>query len=109
MFTAFSGYDSQCMALEEWRDVKGFEGQYQVSNIGRVRSLTRNAIVQLPRKRSYIRNYKGRILRQKADKDGYLLVQLGKSCTAKVHRLVASAFVENPNNLPRLRDQKYSW
>lgn len=100
VFTAFSGYDSQCMALEEWRDVKGFEGQYQVSNIGRVKSLTRTAQVRLPRERSYIRRYKGCLLRQKTDKDGYLLVQLGKSYTAKVHRLVASAFIENPNNLP---------
>ena len=100
-FTAFSGYDSQCMAQkEEWRDVKGFEGQYQISNTGRVKSLTRRGRVQLPKERSYTRNYKGRILRQKTDKDGYLLVQLGKSCTAKVHRLVAIAFIKNPNNLP---------
>lgn len=99
VFTAFSGYDG-IIDGEEWRDIKGFESCYQVSNLGRVRSLTRKILIQLPSGKSYYRISKGRILHQKRDKDGYLLVGLGKNATRKVHRLVAESFVTNPNNLP---------
>jgi hypothetical protein len=82
---------------EEWRDVVGWEGLYQVSNLGRVKSL--------PRPRNAIHPYitKERILRpRKVGKDReYLSVALcyeGKYKQEKVHRLVAKAFVPNPNN-----------
>ena len=77
---------------EQWLDIIGYEG-YQVSNLGRVKSLG---------------NYKTRkekILKQCIDKDGYLQVQLcknGKIKTFKVHRLVAQAFIPNPDNLPQV-------
>lgn len=99
VFTAFSGYDD-IVDGEEWRDIKGFEGCYQVSSWGRVRSITRKILIKLPSGKSYYRLSKGRILNQKRDKDGYLLVGLGKSTTRKVHRLVAESFVANPSNLP---------
>jgi hypothetical protein len=80
-------------AGEEWRPVKGYEGLYEVSNFGRVKSL------------KYHRTGTERILKPKKDKDGYLVVNLykdGKAKTHKVHRLVATAFLPNPHNLPEI-------
>ena len=65
---------------EIWKDVKGYEGLYQVSNFGNVKSLIRNKILKL----SYSHN-------------GYRLVSLRRK-TFRVHRLVAEAFISNPNN-----------
>ena len=76
---------------EEWRDVVGWEGLYQVSNEGNVRSLFDG---YYPRIRS---------LNKKLDRYGYLSVCLtkkGKSWYKTVHRLVAEAFIPNPNNYP---------
>lgn len=74
---------------EIWKDIKGYEGKYQVSNLGNVRSL----------------NYRGsgkvKLLRQTSDKKGYKRMSLyknGKMKTCRVHRLVAIAFLPNPNN-----------
>lgn len=100
VFTAFSGYDSQCLALERkeiWRDIKGYEGLYQVSNLGRVKRLAGLRMY----KNSPSRYFNERILKPKKDKNGYLLVGLSKNgATLKVHRLVANAFIPNPNNYP---------
>lgn len=83
---------------EEWRDVEGYEGFYQVSNLGRARSLDR-----------YINNgkferlIKGRLMKFFYDKDGYAKVSLCKNNSNKnpfVHRLVSKAFIPNPNNYP---------
>lgn len=80
---------------EEWRDITGFEGLYQVSNLGRVRSLPKTGSG----------GHNGIILSQNKDKDGYLLVHLyinRKRISCKVHRLVAKAFIPNPNNLAQI-------
>lgn len=72
---------------EIWKDIEGFEGLYQVSNMGRVRSLRRNIIL------------KNRIT------SGYEMVLLYTNNIRKnylVHRLVAHAFIPNPNNLPQV-------
>lgn len=79
---------------EIWKDIKGFEGRYQVSNLGRVRSL------DWPR-------HKGRVLVLKIGKKwGYYIVNLahasGHIKTVNVHRLVAIAFIPNPDNLPEV-------
>lgn len=82
--------------MEEWKDIKGYEGIYQVSSYGRIRSLDR--IVERKTGNYHI---EGRILRQNDDTHGYLKVNLtkhDKKKTFKVHRLVAQAFIENPNN-----------
>lgn len=75
--------------LERWRAVPGYEGSYEVSNLGRVRSLSR--ITDRGRK------WRGRIMTPAVmGSNGYLIVSLwreGKQRTALVHRLVLSAFV----------------
>lgn len=71
------------MVDEIWRNVKNFEGLYQVSNFG------------------IVRNIKGKILKQHKSKDGYFCVGLSSNCTRRyyfVHRLIAEAFLPNPDN-----------
>lgn len=84
---------------EVWKDIKGYEGLYQVSNMGRVRSLDRYVNHNYVNKKLI----KSKIRKFSTDKDGYKGVTLckdGIQKTYKVHRLVAEAFLQNPNNLP---------
>ena len=81
--------------LEEWKDIKGYEGLYQVSDLGRVRSLDRIDAAGHRRK--------GKILKLYKNKDGYLQAELYKNGIRKnphVNRLVAEAFCPNPESLP---------
>lgn len=73
--------------MEIWKDCKGYEGKYQVSNKGRVWNVNTQ-----------------RYLKGSYDKDGYIIVHMyaknGKDKREKVHRLVALTFIDNPNGLP---------
>lgn len=72
------------MDQEIWKDIDGYKGLYQISNLGRVKSLRQN-----------------RIMKPSSNEKGYLRVGLTKNKeykTVKVHRLVAIAFISNPHN-----------
>lgn len=88
------------MQNEIWKDVPGFPG-YQVSNAGRVKSMFRR--VNGPKKNGRIVQEK--ILKPASVKDGYFAVSLhigGKRKTKTIHRLVALAFIPNPDNKPEI-------
>jgi hypothetical protein len=77
--------------MEIWKDVKGYEGIYQVSNLGRVKSLSRHRIFE-----NYKQPMKEKILKSCKNGRGYLLVTLCKNKSRKskqVHSLVADAFI----------------
>lgn len=83
---------------EEWRDIYGYEGCYQISNVGRVKNLKRAV-----QNRSCMAIKRERIMKLSVDKDGYYKVCLCKNNikqTRFVHRLVATAFIQNPNQYP---------
>ena len=85
--------------MEIWRDIKGYEGLYQVSNLGRIKSLEK--IINANFKYGNTHNYKEKILKPFKETRGYLKVRLYKNGVAKnykVHRLVANAFL-GENNL----------
>lgn len=76
--------------IEEWKDIKGYDGLCQVSNLGRVKSLKFG---------------KERILKTGVDRYGYISVNLyknNKRKLCKVHRLVAQAFIPNHENKPQV-------
>lgn len=88
---------------EIWKDACGFEESYQVSNLGRVRS--KNRIIRFCRNsKKETRFQKGKLMKTRLDKDGYVIVSLqttnGKSKTIRVHRLVLNTFSNNKNKLP---------
>ena len=87
------------MDAENWLPVVGFEGYYEVSDRGRVRSLDRVGF----RRDGHRYSKKGRILSRGTDQCGYPFSDLrknGSARTRRVHRLVAEAFIPNPDNLP---------
>lgn len=83
---------------EIWRDVPKYEGLYQVSNLGRIKSLERRVPIKNGK---FTRYYKECILSKVLGKRGYYVVSLGRRAQNKtVHRLVALAFIPNPKNKP---------
>jgi hypothetical protein len=74
--------------MEHWKDIVGYEGRYQVSDLGRVRSLKFG---------------KEHVMKGRPNTNGYLYVALfkdGKARNCSIHRLVAEAFIPNPCGLP---------
>ena len=76
---------------EIWKDISDYEGLYQVSNTGKIKSL------------NYRHTGREKIMKHSVNNKGYLIVKLWKNRKVKsfrLHRLVAEAFIPNPNNLP---------
>ena len=94
------------MEEEVWKPIKDYEGLYEISNLGRVKSL------------NYKKTGKEKILKNVENNYGYLMVGLTKNGKQKlflVHRLVAEAFIPNPENKPcidhinTIRTKNYVW
>lgn len=88
------------MTEEIWKEIEGYAGLYEVSNLGRVRSLDRR--VNTPGGKRVI---PGRIIKTRLNKQGYNIVTLTvnrEPRTFRVARLVASAFIPNPDSLPQV-------
>jgi hypothetical protein len=90
---------------EVWKDIKGFEGRYQVSNMGRVRSLDHTTLIKRDGYKDCTVFFRGKILTPMLN-SGYYRVSMspgnGKKRPYLVHRLVAEAFIPNPNHLPMI-------
>lgn len=87
--------------LEEWRSVVGYEGQYEVSSFGQVRSVDRTVY-----QKGGVWRYRSYLLSQDVNKRGYHRVVLSrdnKRRTVSVHRLMGEAFLDNPSGLPFVR------
>ena len=86
---------------EIWKDVVGYEGYYQVSNLGRIRSIDREVID----KNGVKKPIHGKIMHPVFHSDGYPSISLSRNGICKrlkIHRLVALAFIPNPDNLPEV-------
>lgn len=85
--------------MEQWKDINNYEGLYQVSNFGRIRSLKRETISS-NQYSSFKKQANEIILKQSINKHGYcsiILSKNGKNKWYSVHRLVACAFIDNSN------------
>ena len=86
--------------MEQWKNVVGFEGLYEVSNLGRIKN-----VVRITNNRCGKYYMGGKILKQSVYGKGYLHISLWKNkCryTIPVHRIVAEAFIPNPNNFSQV-------
>lgn len=89
------------MKAELWKPVKAYEGAYEISNLGRLRSLDR----WVNSKNNSKALKKGKLKKPTLNQYGYYTVRLFKNQKAKnysMHRLVAEAFIENPKNKPQI-------
>ena len=86
---------------EIWKDIKGYEGIYQISSFGRVKSMEREV-----GSRNNTRRLREKMLSQFLSSAGYPTVNLYKDSNLKasyVHRLISEAFIPNPENKPQVK------
>lgn len=91
-------FDLTPLKNEEFRDIENFEGLYQISNYGRVKSLER-----FKRNHTKVQKVEEQILKSHLNNRGYYYAMLNKEGEQNhktIHRLIAQAFIPNPNNLP---------
>ena len=104
--------DEGAEGAEVWRPVKGFEGVYEVSSAGRVRSVNRIRYLKSRRGKIVARQLRGNIMRVRDNGHGYKVLILrnrktGERKSCYVHRLVAEAFIRNPQELPVINHLDY--
>lgn len=86
---------------EIWKDIQGYEGFYQISNLGNVKSLER----VVDKGNGILQHRKERIMNKRESVDGYYIAKLNvnkKSTSIAIHILVARHFIDNPNNYPEV-------
>ena len=86
---------------EIWKDIQGYEGFYQISNLGNVKSLER----VIDKGNGILQHRKERIMNKRESVDGYYIAKLNvnkKSTSIAIHILVARHFIDNPNNYPEV-------
>ena len=90
----------QAVESEFWKDICEYEGYYQASNFGRIRSIDRFVSQKNEKGELYSRLMKGKIIQPRKQNGGYLIVWLcknGKSKALTVHRIIANTFIPNVN------------
>ena len=88
--------------MEIWKDIPNYEGFYQVSNLGRIRSLNHSVLTGLKNSKEVVK--RGKIIKPNLCR-GYEKITLSKNnkrVSKQVHRLVAEAFIPNPDNKPQI-------
>lgn len=91
---------------EEWKDIKGFDGRYQISNTGYIKSIPYFIRKELDKKTKIKTTTKIKFFNPSIDKNGYYettLINRKESKSVKIHRLVATHFVENPGNKKNIK------
>ena len=99
------------MDNEVWKDIKNYEGLYQISNKGNVRSVNRVYFQKSSHNTYMYKKYKGKMLAKTDNGNGYLIVHLlknGKRKPCYVHRLVAEHFILNPNNYNEVNHKDFN-
>lgn len=94
------------METEVWKDIQGYEGLYQISNIGRVKSLER----KVSHSKGGLRQVNKRILKNLLNKYGYAYVKLNNTGKKyfSLHRLVALNFIANPENYKQVNHKDFN-